>query len=351
MPPKKVSRPQNLLSSDASKYLKYPFSFWQSAFLAIVFIILGIGLSKYATRCASSSSFYDLQEIEDLRNMMEQVPVRRARIDATYPHDQFAFTQGLSWHGGALYESTGMHGKSSLRHVELETGKVLRQHTLAFRDFGEGCVAIGDELIQIVWKTGTGYVYRMSNFEILRTFRFDGDGWGLAVDDENCEVLYLSDGSDEIRVMKRLLVQDPFDKPRYRTAGLEEIDRLKVRNGRNGPSVALLNELEVIDGEVWANIWMSDLVARIDKHTGLVNSWVDMRGMLSHADIPPGHKVDVLNGIAHDPSTGRIFVTGKLWPRLYEISVEPEIAEKSIERLDPFFTDPTRVKYIMSLTL
>lgn len=287
----------------------------------------------------------------DSIEQVEKIPVRRAHIVTSHPHDLLAFTQGLSFNGGYLYESTGINGKSSVRQVEIETGRILRRYDLPSRDFGEGCVAVGDEMIQVIWKTGTGYVYSLPTLHLKRSFRFDGDGWGLAVDDEDSTLLYLSDGSDEIRVMRRLVSEEKRENLHVSTVGMEEISRLKVRNGRSGPGVALLNELEVVGNELWANIWMSDLVARIDKRTGIVKSWVDMQGLLTESDIPENHKTDVLNGMAYNPSTGQIYVTGKLWPRLFEIRVEQKVTANSIQHLNPFFTDPSKVRYIMSLTL
>jgi glutaminyl-peptide cyclotransferase len=285
----------------------------------------------------------------------ERVPVRRGLVIAEYPHDRDAFTQGLLWHDGGFVESTGLRGRSTIRRVDLETGIPKTVRKLPDADFGEGCAIVGGELVQILWKTGKAYVYRWPEFELTGEVSFDGDGWGMTADRLHPELLYMSDGSSQIRVM-RLVWDDSTASgdekgETLRRGRLEYVRKFTVRDGPGGLPVSLLNELQVVgDDEIWANIWFSELVARIDARTGLVREWVDLRGLLLPEAIPAGHRIDVLNGIAHDAVANRTFVTGKLWPHVFEIRVSDEISADSIDHLNPFFTDPERVAYIMSLT-
>jgi glutaminyl-peptide cyclotransferase len=282
-----------------------------------------------------------------LREKSTGPSVRRARIVAEYPHGLDAFTQGLSWYRGDLIESTGLYGKSCVRRIELPSGRVLAQTDLPTSEFGEGSAVVGDELLQVSWKTGNGYIYSLPDLALLSTFTFQGDGWGLASDPTDPELLYLSDGSDTIRVMR---LQRETENGRHNT--LVEVRSFVVTNGAGGLRVALLNELEMVGSdELWANIWMSDLVARIDVITGVVLGWVDMRGLLAAEVIPSGHQADVLNGIVQDRGSGRLYVTGKFWPRLFEIEVPETVTASSIRFLNPFFTDPRKVKRIMASTL
>lgn len=260
-------------------------------------------------------------------------PVYSARVLAEYSHDYEAFTQGLAWYEGNLYESTGLRGRSSLRHVDLETGKVFKEHDLRRQDFGEGLAISGEDgksLIQLVWKTGKGYIYNRETMEFVSEFDYEGDGWGLASLPGKRKELFLSDGSSKIRVYH--LDNGEFSKIREFT----------VRDGLK--EVGLLNELEVVGDELWANVWLSDYVARIDLKTGLVTSWVDLRQILDRSAIPPGHQVDVLNGIAYDEAQRRVFVTGKLWPKLYSIQVTNDKVADNVQKSgNAFFLDPDRV--------
>lgn len=219
-------------------------------------------------------------------------------ITASRPHDPGAFTQGLVYADGVLYESVGLYGESALRRVDPATGAVLAERRLDKNLFGEGLAVVGDRLVQLTWKAGRGFVYDRETFERVGEFRYHGEGWGLTYDGER---LILSDGSDVLRFL------DPDD---YRETG-----RLAVRD--RGRPVTSLNELEYIAGEIWANLWRSDLIARIDPHSGEVTGVVDARSLRD--EIPIVYRLDVLNGIAHDPATGRIFLTGKRWPRVFEI--------------------------------
>lgn len=227
-------------------------------------------------------------------------PVLGHRVVREFPHDPDAFTQGLVFHEGFLYESTGLHGESSLRRVDLNTGRVLQERRLLPVLFGEGAAVVGERIVQLTWRAGIGFVYDRASFRLLREFRYSGEGWGLTFDGDE---LVMSDGSDTLRFL------DPET--------LRETRRLPVR--ANGVPVFNLNELEWIAGEIWANLWTEDRIARIHPGTGEVLAFLDLSGLLAEELRHP--EADVLNGIAWDPATGRIFVTGKKWPRLFEIEV------------------------------
>ena len=232
----------------------------------------------------------------------KSVPIAGYRIVNVYPHDPEAFTQGLIYQDGCLYESTGLYGRSSLRQVELSTGKVLRSRLMPIFYFGEGLAAWGDHLIQLTWKSHTGFVYDRDNFQTLSTFSYSGEGWGIT---RVASSLVMSDGSDTLRFL------DPNT--------LEETRVLKVHDGLH--PVRELNELEYIKGEIFANVWRTNLIARISPETGEVLGWVDLTGLRGSLD--SAGKEDVLNGIAYDARNDRIFVTGKLWPKLFEIQLVP----------------------------
>ncbi len=230
-------------------------------------------------------------------------PVWGYRVLATYPHDPNAYTQGLVFIDGVLYEGTGRWGESELRQVDLDTGTVVQSLALDEEYFGEGIVVLDDRIYQITWKAGVAFVYDRETFERVETFTYPGEGWGLTTDGER---LIMSDGSD------RLTFRDPET--------FEALDTVEVRAA--GQPVTRLNELEYIDGEVWANVYQTDWIVRIDPGSGDVVGWIDMRG-LKPADDPRWAYVDVLNGIAWDADGGRLFVTGKDWPELYEIELVP----------------------------
>lgn len=224
------------------------------------------------------------------------------QVVARYPHDPTAFTQGLAWADGHLYESTGIEGRSSLRAVELTTGKVLRSAALRPWQFGEGIAVVGDHILQLTWKSGQALVRERAGFRKLATFSYPGEGWGLAWDGRR---LVMSDGS------ATLVFRDPDS---FAARG-----RIAVHDA--GTPVTRLNELEVIDGEIWANVWGTERIARIDPASGRVTAWVDLAGLRPQP--APGQAIDVLNGIAWDAEGKRLFVTGKLWPWLYQIRVVP----------------------------
>jgi glutamine cyclotransferase len=228
-------------------------------------------------------------------------PVYDYRVIEEFPHDPNAFTQGLVYLEGVLYEGTGRHGQSTLRRVELESGEVTQSVELDSDFFGEGIAVVGDRVYQLTWQEGTCFVYDRETFELLESFSYATEGWGLTTDGDR---LIMSDGTS------RLYFRD--------LATFEQIGHVDVRDGDE--PVFDLNELEYVDGEIWANVWTTDLIARIDPATGQVIGWIDLTGLLE-LDEDQAQSVDVLNGIAYDPETGRIFVTGKLWPTLSEIEV------------------------------
>ncbi|MBX7254002.1 MAG: glutaminyl-peptide cyclotransferase, partial [Candidatus Promineofilum sp.] len=230
-------------------------------------------------------------------------PTYTFEIINTYPHDPTAFTEGLVFLDGKLYEGTGRWGESVLREVALETGAVLRNVALDPQYFGEGIVVFNDRIYQLTWQEGAGFVYDRATFAPLQTFNYTHEGWGITHDGTR---LIMSDGTPVIRFW------DPET--------LQETGRITVRDN-NGP-VNRLNELEYVDGEIWANIWLTDLIARISPETGDVLGYIDLTGLLDTSGLT--QPVDVLNGIAYDAASGRLFVTGKLWPSLFEIRVVPQ---------------------------
>jgi len=232
----------------------------------------------------------------------QPAPVQGFRVVATFPHDPSAFTQGLVFADGEFYESTGLNGESSLRRVEITTGKVLQEVKVPDEYFAEGLALVGDELLQLTWQHHRGFVYDRKTFKQKRTFPYKGEGWGMAYDAAGG--LVMSDGSDTLTFL------DPKTQALVKT--------LRVRDA--GQAVSQLNELEWIDGEIWANVWTTDRVARISPVTGDVKAWVDLSTLWPRGQRQP--PADVLNGIAYDKATRRIFVTGKKWPRVYQIAVQ-----------------------------
>jgi len=228
-------------------------------------------------------------------------PVSRYRIVNIYPHDRAAFTEGLFFHEGVLYESTGQNGKSWIRKIRLENGEVLQQAPLESQYFGEGIVAWKKSLIQLTYTTEIGFVYDLATLKRQRSFNYSGQGWALTHDGTR---IIMSDGSASLRFL------DPET--------LRETGRLPVTDG--GKPVLELNELEFVKGEILANVWKTERIARISPKTGQVTGWVDVSGLLDPRDAAG---VDVLNGIAYDAAGDRLFVTGKLWPKLFEIRIVP----------------------------
>ncbi len=232
----------------------------------------------------------------------DELALYTCEIVQTYPHDPDAFTQGLVFEDGILYEGTGLRGRSTIRKVALKTGGVLQRHELSDRFFGEGITIYEDKIIQLTWQANTGFVYEKDTFELIRDFTYATEGWGITHDGTH---LIMSDGSATIYFW------DP--------ESLEEIGRIEVFDA-SGP-VVRLNELEYIQGEIFANVWQTDYIARIDPETGRVTGWIDLTGLLKPDALK--QPVDVLNGIAYDSKNDRLFVTGKLWPELFEIKLIP----------------------------
>jgi glutamine cyclotransferase len=228
------------------------------------------------------------------------VPEYTAVIVKTYPHDPRAFTEGLVYHKGFLYESTGRLGQSSIREVNLRTGDVKRKRDLDPQYYGEGIVIWKDRLIQVTWKNETGFVYDLKTFEPRSTFHYSGEGWALTTDGSH---LIMSDGTSDLRIL------DPDT--------LSELGRVHVTC--EGHPVANINELEWVKGEVYANIWRTNVIARINPRTGEIQGLIDLTNVVPDAARTPGENVP--NGIAYDAAGDRLFVAGKLWPTLYQITL------------------------------
>ena len=226
-------------------------------------------------------------------------PIYGYDVVREYPHDAEAFTQGLLVRDGVFYESTGLEGRSSLRKVDIETGRVLQRRAVDVPYFAEGLTDWKGELLQLTYTTEVGFVYDLSSFEPKGRFAYQGQGWGLTHDESR---LIMSDGSSELRFL------DPVTR--------REQGRVRVRDG--GRPIENLNELEMVKGQVYANIWHTDRIAVIDPGTGDVRSWIDLTGLRPAA---ADHPEAVLNGIAYDAARDRLFVTGKWWPRVFEIRV------------------------------
>jgi glutamine cyclotransferase len=219
-------------------------------------------------------------------------------VIAAFPHDPTAFTQGLAIYQGKLFEGTGQYGASSIRSVDIESGEVDRFLPINRLYFGEGITIVGNRLYQLTWQNGVGFVYDVDTFAPIQTFRYAGEGWGLTFDGHN---LILSDGTETLRFL------DPEDFRVVRSVQVSDGERPVVR----------LNELEYINGEIWANVWYEDRIARISPATGLVVDWVDLSAIYPASQRPSDN---VLNGIAFDAVNNRLFVTGKNWPQLFELA-------------------------------
>jgi glutaminyl-peptide cyclotransferase len=237
------------------------------------------------------------------RPPLADLPIYTYKVQRVYPHDANAFTQGLHYLDGILYEGTGLNGRSSIRKVKLETGDVLQKRDLPAQYFGEGITVWHSELIQLTWQSGVAFVYDRDTFQEKRRFTYPGEGWGLTHDGTH---LIMSDGSDRLRLL------DP--------ATFAERRRVQVMAGTT--ALRNLNELEYVNGEVYANIWTTDFIARIAPDTGKVLGYIDLNGLLTANERPSD---GVLNGIAYDRARDRLFVTGKLWPKLFEIKVTARV--------------------------
>lgn len=230
------------------------------------------------------------------------------RVIHAYPHDINAFTEGLEYRAGYLYESTGLKGRSWLRKENLETGKVLQQIDLDPQYFGEGITILNQQIFRLTWQAQVGFVYDQASFRMKRSFHYPGEGWAMTNDGQN---IYMDDGTSQIRVW------NPYT--------LQEKRRFTVRD--HGVPVDMLNELEWVRGELYANIWQTDRIARISPVDGRVLGWIDCTGLLSPSDQTGGEGA-VLNGIAYDVLGDRLFVTGKLWPKIFQIKLVPKSPPK-----------------------
>lgn len=229
------------------------------------------------------------------------IPEYACQVVHAYPHDNAAFTQGLFYLNGFLYEGTGLNNQSSIRKVKLETGEVVEKRDVPGQYFGEGIVNWKDRLIELTWQAQEGFIYDLGTFDLRGSYRYPGEGWGLTQDGKR---IIMSDGTAQLRFW------DPET--------LAETGRVTVT--ADGQPVKDLNELEWVKGEVYANVWQTDRIARIDPKTGKVAGWIDLTGLLKPGDIDPEHAgANVLNGIAYDAARDRLFVTGKCWPKVFEI--------------------------------
>jgi glutaminyl-peptide cyclotransferase len=229
-----------------------------------------------------------------------RAPVSKYRVVRVYPHDPDAFTQGLVYLDGFLYEGTGLNGRSSIRKVRLENGEVVQIQKVDSQYFGEGIAVKGDTIYELTWQSEIGFLYDRATFKRKGTFNYKGEGWGLTHDGQR---LIMSDGSAFLRFL------DPVS--------VKELSRIQVKDGTT--PVGNLNELEYVKGEIFANVWQSQRIARISPKTGRVIAWLDLDGLLTPRE---AQQVDVLNGIAYDAVADRLFVTGKLWPKLFEIKIQ-----------------------------
>jgi len=259
--------------------------FWSVALLAVVIAFVRPGLARAA------------------------VPEYTAAIVATFPHDPNAFTEGLLYHRGFLYESTGRNGQSSIRKVVLKTGQIVRERALDPAYFGEGIVVWKDRLIQLTWKNQTGFVYDLNTFEPRSVFHYPGEGWALTTDGSH---LIMSDGTSDLRFL------DPNT--------FVETGRIHVTC--DGRAITRINELEWVKGEIFANVWRTSVIVRINPKTGQVAGLIDLTDLAASAVTPAVE--NVLNGIAYDASGDRLFVTGKLWPALYQITLSRRTAGKNL---------------------
>jgi glutaminyl-peptide cyclotransferase len=261
-------------------------------------LLIALEFALLLTACGKQS---DSGEASIPPSLPETVSHYTYEVINVWPHDSQAFTQGLLFHQGSLLESTGLNGKSSLREVDWQTGRIKKRVTVPNRYFAEGLTVIGAKAYQLTWRNQKGFVYDADTFQPLGEFAYKGEGWGLTTDGT---LLILSDGTNQIRFL------DPATFALVRT--------IKVQH--DGKAVVNLNELEFIHGEIFANIWQTNRVVRIDPSTGIVRGVIDFTGLLSIWDRRPA--TDVLNGIAYDSKSDRLVVTGKNWPKLFEVRLK-----------------------------
>ncbi len=271
------------------------------------FLIISVCLMIFS--CGVSSNRVEENKNTNLPgNDSKPTTVSSFEIVKEYKHDTGAFTQGLVFHNGFLYEGTGgsrTRGdefSSSLRKIEVDSGKVLQKRDLPNDVFGEGIVILGDKIYQLTWKEGIAYEYSLDDFKLIKEFRYSGEGWGLTTDGTN---LFQSDGTHVIRVV------NPENFETVRTISVFDEDERPLME---------LNELEYVKGEIWANIWQTNRIVRIDPESGKLLGWIDLSKLVDD-EMRKSPAADVLNGIAYDESSGRLFVTGKLWSRVFEIKL------------------------------
>ncbi len=257
---------------------------------------------RVAALAASATLALHAQTPRNVPPAMSKTPKFGYTVVRSYPHDPKAFTQGLEYFQGFLYEGTGLKGRSGVRKIELETGKVVQEERLHPQYFGEGITITQGKLFQLTWQDRTGFVYDAKTLKLIRNFSYFGEGWGLAHDQAG---LIMSDGTSTLRFLELTRFQ--------------ERRRLKVTEGST--AIERLNELEWVRGEIWANVWETDYIVRISPKDGRVLGWINLKGLLGAPGVKLGPEA-VLNGIAYDAQKDRIFVTGKLWPRLFEIQVK-----------------------------
>ena len=272
-------------------------------------VLLALVVSFYALRSFRQSSIqhHRASSLEAISRLLDSdsadANVWACEILNVYPHDPEAFTQGLIFDEGFLCESTGLRGKSTLRKVELKTGKILKIHHIPDRYFGEGLTLWKDKLIQLTWKSGDGFIYDKKSLRKLSNFKYESELWGITHDGSH---FIVSDGSETLRFID----PDTFS----------EVKHIEVSD--QGIPIVHLNELEYIKGKVFANVWGIDYIARISPDTGQVVGWIDLTGL--RVVLEDTQRADALNGIAYDPSTDHIFVTGKRWSKIFEIRLNPE---------------------------
>lgn len=259
-------------------------------------LVLFLSLTSFDCRTARSPDFPSEKAVGK-----ERATNYGYEVVNTWPHDPDAFTQGLVFHDGKLLESTGGQGRSSLRLVELETGRIVKRVEVPGPYFAEGITVLNGKVYQLTWQDQRGFIYDASTFSKLGEFTFEGEGWGLANDGQS---LILSDGTNRIRFL------DPDNFQVRRTIAVSD----------GSKPVTDINELEYVQGEIYANIWHADRIARIDVQTGRVVGWIELPGLLPQIEVYD--EESVLNGIAYDETNGRLFVTGKLWPKLFEIRIK-----------------------------
>lgn len=267
---------------------------------SIFLLFVGVVLAA----CGSGSARAKRPNSDNAASVQVVEPVQYTyRVRKVYPHATDAYTQGLQYVDGTLWEGTGQNGASRITKTDLATGRTTEFARLPRTDFGEGITLLNDKIYQLTWQSNKAYVYEAATGRELQTFRYAGEGWGLTTDGTN---LYMTDGSEKIHTIA--------------PADFKRTGRITVTY--RGEPMQLLNELEWIDGRIWANVYTTDYVLIIHPETGVVEGIIDFTGLLPESDRTPA--TDVLNGIAHDSATGRIFVTGKNWPKLFEIEIIPK---------------------------